>query len=216
MPSKLTIHKILNGESWVNVYHLEGAYSAAQSTTEADAIVAFERALTLTGVLFTHYNLSDNVEDTDAYITKPLNLMGLSGAAGDRSPLYTTLRIDFSKLGGGRPGRKYYRGVLTESLLGAYGAVDPTMVGVWQTEAQTLIDAVSAGGENFSYVTAAVYPFAQMRQLRRGSKKSPSHHRLSQCRCFSRDTRGSTSGWSAEVSYVLETIPKQEPRLCSK
>ena len=169
--SLLSIHKVLNGESWVNVYHLQAAYSDATATTQAEALVAFERSIHQTSVLFTHYNLSDNVEETDAYFSVPLNQMGQVAGAGSIAPLYMTLRIDFSKLGGGRPGRKYYRGVLDESIVAGLGAIDSAAITNFQTKAQAVIDTTTAGGENFTYVNAAVYPLAQMRQLRRGSKK---------------------------------------------
>lgn len=169
--SLLTIHKTSNGEHWVNTYNLQEAYDAAAATTAAQTIVAFERGLYLTNVLITHYNLSDGVEDTDAYFSVPVNQAGQVTPSGDTAPLFNTLRIDFSKLGGGRPGRKYYRGVLHEAVVNAFGALSSTAISTWQTAAQTMADNTSAGGTNFTYVTAAVYPYVQMRQLRRGSKK---------------------------------------------
>lgn len=169
--AKLTIHKTANGENWVNTYELQGEYNSQQAIDDAATIVAFERSIYLSNIIITHYNISDGVEDTDAYISTPVNLVGLVVPSSDAAPLYNTLRIDFSKLGGGRPGRKYYRGVLREDVMGAFGALLPNSIAAWQTLAQAMADNTSAGGEGFTYVTAAVYPFAQMRQLRRGSKK---------------------------------------------
>lgn len=153
------------------MYHLQQAYDSATAKTEAEALVAMERFFTLPSILFTHYSISDNVEDTDAYFTYPLNVFGQSGATGDQAPLFNTLRIDFTKLGGGRPGRKYYRGALTESVVQAFGRLDPAWYAQLVTQIQTTMDANTAGGENFTYVSASAHPFVAMRQLRRGSKK---------------------------------------------
>lgn len=169
--SILSIHKVLNGESWVNVYHLQAAYDSEAGATQAMGLVTMERSLYLPNVLITHYNLSDNIEDTDAYYSVPLNLLGTSAATGDPAPLHNTVRVDFSKLGGGRPGRKYYRGVLTESHIGPWGQILSGNITSWQNTIQAVMDANTAGGENFTYVSATVHPFVAMRQLRRGSKK---------------------------------------------
>lgn len=209
--SKLTIHKTYQGENWVNVYHLSLAYDSAQASAQAMGLVDFERNMSLTSVLFTHFTISDNIEDTDAYFSTPLNLLGQSPATADPAPLWATLRIDFSKLGGGRPGRKYYRGCLKENLVGPFGLLDPTFVSGVQTNAQTVMDANTAGGENFTYVNAAVYPYMQIRQLRRGSKKRTPHHRLSQCKRLPGDKATCLRTPEPNTTLLHATVPERYP-----
>src|SRR5215207_2253474 len=103
--ARLTIEKMYQGEYWTNVYWLSTDLS--DSAAAAVDILAAERAITLSPVLFTKMRIDDGVEDTDVFVTTSPNQFGLRSPGGNEMvPLFNVLRVDFAA-GVGRPSRKY-------------------------------------------------------------------------------------------------------------
>ncbi len=168
--ARLTIEKMYQGEYWTNVYWLAGDIGA--SASDAAAIIQAEQAIHLQGVLLTKARLDDGQEDTDVFATIIINQFGGKSTGGNEMlALYNTLRVDFAA-GTGRPSRKYLRGVLTED-----DVVFNTLRSGILTAGQTTYADVLAATANYvdvdgdSIIAGTVYPFVQMRQLRRASKK---------------------------------------------
>lgn len=174
MPMRATIEKFLpaQGEYWTNVYWLDYLTPAAALEAVRDIVTA-ERTVHLPAVQFTKFRVDDGVEDTEIWETETLNVAGLSTTTGEMMPLFVVARVDFSVAGGGRPSRKYLRGVLTEETVNAF-MLNTGIRGVLQNYADGVIAAggvCDVDGQGFSNGS----PFAQpgMRQLRRGSKRKP-------------------------------------------
>lgn len=168
--ARLTIEKMYQGEYWTNVYWLAGSVGDAGSP--AAAIIAAEKAVTLDSVLFTKARLDDGVQDTDVYATIIINDFGdRELATGTMVPLFNVVRVDFAA-GGGRPSRKYLRGLLTEAFVN-FNTIEAAQVSFFQTNYATVVAEVTAfqdvDGDDIS--SGVVHPFVGMRQLRRGSKK---------------------------------------------
>lgn len=170
-PFRLTIEKYYNGEYWVNVYWLNVATLSAGGPP-AEAIYNAERAIHLTGITFTKYRLDDATPNTDQYITVVKNQLGQRVPSGDPVPLFVTARFDMSTTVG-RPSRKYFRGVLTEADLAGYGTIEAasatSLQNAWSVPILAVDEYVDV--DMTAFTTAALFPFANVRQLRRGSKK---------------------------------------------
>ncbi len=165
-----TIEKRLGAESWVNVYHLAPAIGSAASA--AADILAAERAVTCSNVLFTKMSLRTVVEDDEVYTTSPINLFGLYGG-GTNIPLFNVVRVDF-QASTGRPSRKYLRGLLNRDDLGITALNGDTVTRVQTNYAAVvaaIADFVDVDGDDI--LAGAVWPDVGIRQLRRGSKKKP-------------------------------------------
>jgi len=169
---RVTINKMMvaAGRNWTNVYFVDVADGAAAQTA-ANSFVTAERSFHLVEVLFTSARVDDNTPDTDIYDTFAINAFGQRTHGSQIMPLWNTLRVDFNTAGSGRPSRKYYRGCLSE------GDVDFLQLGAASvTEFQTGADAIAAvtsyvDVDGQDIINGEVYPFPQMRQLKRGSKK---------------------------------------------
>jgi len=172
MTVRIAIEKFapVNQEYWVNVYYAPGSQPSAAQTI-ADLIMQAERPLYVSTITITKAHIDDMTPDTDVFQTIVYNQGGTrTGNTTDLLPFWTTARVDFSTAGGGRPSRKYLRGVLFEQDAN-FMTIEATM----QTRLQTYADAIVASGacdvdgQDLSLGVARPYP--QMRQLRRGSKK---------------------------------------------
>lgn len=169
-PTVLTIEKVYNNEFWVNVYYLSSELGS--SASPANAIVAAERSVTCSAVVFTKYSLRTTVEDDYVYATIPLNLAGTrTSAVTPTAPLFNTVRVDF-QAALGRPSRKYLRGCLMNTDLSGANIV-AGVVTYFQTNYADVVSAVTTyvdvDGDDIT--AGAVSPLVGMRQLRRGSKK---------------------------------------------
>lgn len=167
--------KMFQGEYWTNRYIVAAADLAAASAA-GNAIVGHERAITRTDVLFTKYRASDGQPDTDIYQVYNVNDFGTKAPNGDMLPLFVVARFDFNVAGGGRPSRKYMRGVLSEGEI-TFNTIAGTAVTLLNTNFATpmadLAAYVDVDGQAIS--DGQCFPFVSMRQLRRGSKrKAPS------------------------------------------
>lgn len=172
MPFRITIEKFYPEayEYWTNVYFVQ-ANTLGDAGPIGSQIVQAERTIHGTGVIFTKMRVDDNVKDTEVYSTVNLNLNGQRTISGDLSPLFVTQRVDMN-VTGGRPSRKFYRGVLSEGVLTSFGR----MTAPWIAEMETfcallgnISGLVDVDGQEVINVVCAIV--AANRQLRRGSKK---------------------------------------------
>lgn len=172
MPARITIqfYNNLAGRYWTNRYFTSDDWTAAGDTM--DALVAAHRAILYDNNVITNIRVDDNVEETDNYDTVAVNLPGLrSGGGFALLPLFNVARVDFDVTGGGRPSRKYLRGCLAEGDA-SFTGLEAAMV----TQLNTFGDALIAIGtlvdpQGQAFLDAVPWPFVQMRQLKRGSKK---------------------------------------------
>lgn len=172
MPQRITIQMYAPTQMyyWTNRYWTTDAVASAGDTL--DALVAAHR-LVLRSDFYVHSaRIDDGVPNTDNFDTVTYNLAGtVTGDLATTLPFYNTARVDFDVAGGGRPSRKYLRGLLIENDISfvtlAAGAI---------TNMNSYGDAVVAIGticdpQGNLFVDAVPFPAPQMRQIRRGSKK---------------------------------------------
>jgi hypothetical protein len=168
--ARLTIEKMYQNETWVNVYWLAGAIG--DNGAAAADIIQAEQAVHYSPILITKARLDDGVEDTDVYANILINEFGARAIGSSQLlPLFNCLRVDFAA-GGGSPSRKYLRGCLSEADVN-FMTIDPDGVvglqGLYGTPVAAVANFVDVDGEDITQATT--FPFVQMRQLRRGSKK---------------------------------------------
>lgn len=164
------IEKEYQGEYWTNRYIVQAA-DLNTANGDGGGIVALERTIHLTDVLFTRWRTSDLDPATDLYIINQINAQGLRTHATDILPLFNVARVDFST-GQGRPSRKYLRGVLVEADITFNTILAGTVTDLTTSYATPMKNTgyyVDVDGQVFTAVS--VYPLVAMRQLRRGSKR---------------------------------------------
>jgi hypothetical protein len=124
-------------------------------------------------VNFTRYRVSSVAMNDGVYTIVPVGLTG-QRVANSVLPLFNTLRMDFTAQTG-RPSRKYYRGVLDESdISGDAVNTAPFLAGSLELfdlfyQGEGVGGIVDPQGQFFTAIT--VWPFVQMRQLRRSRRK---------------------------------------------
>lgn len=163
--------KVYQGEYWTNRYIVQAPDLAAAHAI-AMGIVATERSAHQVQVLFTKVRTSDGQPNTDVYQVTNINEFGQRAATGDLLPLFNVVRVDFNVSGGGRPSRKYLRGILTESDISFNTIITGTVTSLetlYATPLAALTGFVDVDGQEI--VSGQVYPNVAMRQLRRGSKR---------------------------------------------
>jgi hypothetical protein len=102
----------------------------------------------------------------------PLGVPGNRVTSGDFLPLFNVARCDFGTLQG-RPSRKYLRVGITEADTGGM-EISGALLTAMQAYVLAMLDLpefVDVDGETF--VSGVAKPTIAMRQLRRGSKKTP-------------------------------------------
>lgn len=172
MPQRITVEFYCStvGEYWTNRYFTTDAVNAAGDTI--DALAAAHISILRANCVLTKVRVDDNIEDTDNYDTVSFNTVGgLTTGGVNTLALFNVARVDFDVAGGGRPSRKYLRGYLTEADANFLGIETANV-----TQLNTFADAIVAIGticdpQGALFVDGVVWPFVQMRQLRRGSKK---------------------------------------------
>lgn len=169
---RATIEKYyaLAGEYWTNVYMLDVA-NGNDAQAAADALVTAERQFHLTSVLFTKARVDDNTPNTDVYDTWSINQYGTLDQTADPMPLFVALRVDLNTAGGGRPSRKYYRGVLTEAHITTMQVAQNIRDLVKNTLNPVIAGSAYVDVDGQKLINAEPSPIVGMRQLRRGSKK---------------------------------------------
>lgn len=157
---------------WTNVYWVDAADIATASEILNDIMVA-ERPLYTGAVTITSGRVDDAIPGTDQYITSPFNLAGTrtNPTSSEMAPLWVTARVDFAVTGIGRPSRKYLRGVLWESDF-SHSAVVAGMLTLLQTYANAIVALPMMDVDGQSFAGGFPYNAPQMRQLRRGKKRT--------------------------------------------
>ena len=173
---KVEVFKSYQQETWGNVYHLAAADLVAANNS-LSIIVDAEKAFHMNVVSFVSGRVADLTPGTDAFYTTPLSGTGAAGPGAASVPLWDTVRVDFPVAGGGRPSRKFYRGVLEESLV-EYLTVNATKLAAIVLELNEMIVALAAEGTPYVDVdaqlieTAVGWPKVQMRQLHRKRRRA--------------------------------------------
>lgn len=170
---QVDIEKRLGSEFWSNVYHV-WATDLAGAQFMGNAIVAAERTFHASTVTFTRFRASSIAVGDGIYTITPVGLTGQRNPGAALLPLFNTLRFDFNAATG-RPSRKYYRGVLTENDIegdavntAAFVAGSNEIADLFQTDPMTagIIDP-----QQEIFTGLVVWPFVQMRQLRRSRRR---------------------------------------------
>jgi len=173
---KIEVFKSFSGENWGNVYLVDNITNLLSLTPIANYIVAAERAFHADTVLFEYARISTVEPNDNQYTTVPIGLAG-ERLVPDLVPLFVTLRVDILVNGGGRPSRKYYRGVLGEGDITAT-TVDAGILGDAVTALLGAMDSTELDGaaladpQGQKWVTPTGYPKPQMRQLHRRRRKA--------------------------------------------
>lgn len=166
------VEKVYEGEYWTNRYLLE-IVSLSEGVSIGQTIADLERTIMGTWVLQTKFRVSDGTPGTDVYQIVQLNRACTGGVTeADHLPLFNVLRVDFNAIGGGRPSRKYLRGVLGEvSITGddIQGSLITSTMTNYVTPLLAISQFCDPDGQNFS--NGVIWPKVAMRQLRRGSRR---------------------------------------------
>lgn len=159
-------------EYWTNVYHHVGD-NLASALTFGTAVAAAERAILSPLVMITKVRADDAVPLTEQYATTVLNQLGQRDPQGAQLlPLFVVARVDFSAAFGGRPSRKYLRGVLLEADAD-FTNILTSSLGLINTYAAAVVAAGAWDVDQQELMSGVAHPQPGMRQLRRGSKKKP-------------------------------------------
>jgi len=160
----------LSSEYWVNRYFIDAA-TLADAALASNGIVDAEKPLYSPDVVITKSHVDDNVPNTSNYQTTIRNLAGTrTSHAGDRLPLFVVARVDFSVAGGGRPSRKYLRGVFYEMDV-SFSSIATLMLTSLNTYASSVAASGACDPQGQDIISGAAFLSPAMRQLRRGSKK---------------------------------------------
>lgn len=172
---RISIEKFMasGAEYWTNIYYNNNA-TLADAVIRAGELVAAERPLYGPQVTVTKARVDDFTEGTDVGQTIVYNLPGTRTAdlSGSYLPLFVTARVDFGAADAGRPSRKYLRGTLTEDDLLGPLSLSAASIARLQTYADAITDGSSCDVDGADLTTGVPWPAPQMRQLRRGKKRT--------------------------------------------
>lgn len=165
----IDVEKRLGSEYWTNRY-ITDMDSMAEGVTLGNDIVGAELLIHSELVTITKYRVSEGAGE--AYTIVTVGEPGLNEQT-NLLPLFNTLRFDLPAATG-RPSRKFYRGVLGESDING-DAVQSTYVTFAAALSALLKPDIESQGivdPQGQFLTGVVqWPFVQMRQLRRGTRK---------------------------------------------
>jgi hypothetical protein len=172
---QIDIEKKLGSEFWTNVYQA-WAQDLATAQQFAGLIIAAERLIHNTAVLFTRHRVSSVAIGDGIYTVTAVNQFG-QRSVGGLLPLFNTLRVDLNAASG-RPSRKYYRGVLSEEDISG-DAVDTSPFVAFGNELFDLLqtDPMTTGiidPQQERLTAVIIQPVVQMRQLRRSRRRRTS------------------------------------------
>lgn len=174
---KVEMFKELAGENWANVYHVS-ADDISDLSGIGNSIFLTEKEFHLDVVTFTNARVSTIAEDDEIFSVQPINASGERASSDTPLPLFNTLRVDL-QAGTGRPGRKYYRGVLMESdNLDVQGSIASGILGTVASELTALISGLSGTfplqqADGDLIISATPFTKVQMRQLHRKRRRTP-------------------------------------------
>lgn len=158
------------GEYWTNRYFVVAA-NLADAALMVGGIADAEKALYHAGVMITKSHVDDYVEDTDQYQTVIHNMVGTRSTGGATAlPLFVVARCDLQVAGGGRPSRKYLRGMLLENDI-SFTSMETGALSALTTYIGNIVAAGVCDPQGQDVTGGAPWQAPAMRQLRRGSKK---------------------------------------------
>lgn len=171
MVVKLDTQKIINGQYWTNRYLLDLDGPESVSDAMILSVVASEKVIHSSAVGFVSARVSDDVIGTDNFRIFPLSGVGTQPVTGGTLPGWMTTRVDFG-ISFGRPCRKYYRSYVGEVAIDGHVWIAEYVASI-QTTLTDLLALIPTfcdpqGNHWQSVITKTE---AQMRQLRRGSRK---------------------------------------------
>jgi hypothetical protein len=172
MPYRVTVEKFMAavGEYWTNVYWTE-TNDMAIAIAAGNDIVNAEKAIHSSLITITKFRVDDGQANTEISDTTVLNVAGTwESNLADLMPLFVVGRVDFKVVGGGRPSRKYLRGVFIEQEATMASITAPAIARL-QTYATAIAAANVCDPQGQQVSSGAPFPAPAMRQLRRGSKK---------------------------------------------
>jgi hypothetical protein len=157
---------------WSNRYIINVA-STAEGLAIASQIKNAERDIHSGAILFEQLRVGPfPIVGAGGGAIQPLGVPGNRVTSGDFLPLFNVARCDFGTLIG-RPSRKYLRVGITEADTGGM-EISGTLLAAMQTYVVVMLDMlefVDVDGQSF--ISGVAKPTIAMRQLRRGSKKTP-------------------------------------------
>lgn len=162
---------------WSNRYIIQ-ATLLPEAASVATEIVTAEQAFHNQSTQFTYARVSTILPNDGFYVTVPINDNGNRVDPADNLPLWNTLRVDVSVVGGGRPSRKFYRLPLGESDVNNY-VVQPTIISLVDTTLTALVASLQGGGtplvdpDGQEWDAITVSNRVQMRQLHRKRRRTP-------------------------------------------
>jgi len=172
MPYRITIEKYmpLFPEYWTNIYWVN-ALDMPTAQAVVPALINAEKALYTNVVTITKARVDDGVPGTDVFSTSIHNVVGTRATpASEMMPLFVVLRVDFGSLDGGRPSRKYLRGVLWETD-GTHASLNAPLLTLAANYGLAVVGTAVCDPQGFDLNSAAPWSAPAMRQLRRGSKR---------------------------------------------
>lgn len=168
----IDIEKRLGSEFWSNRYLFSDLGEIDVATMAAD-LVENEREIHADLVTFTRYRYSALAEGDERYTIVPVNQPGLRTGQGTLLPLFNTLRYDLTA-NVGRPSRKFYRGVLGEGDINGDAVTTAPFVANAIALSTFFAEGIGNGlvdPQGGLLTGISIYPFVQMRQLRRSRRR---------------------------------------------
>jgi hypothetical protein len=161
---------------WSNVYGFVAATLAAATADMVDILTNLEKPLLHPSVVLASIRISSAIPFDDSFTITPIGENGTSADAADLLPFFNCVRVDIGVIGGGRPSRKYWKGLLTETLVTGM-QVTPGALAAIETGFNGAIAAAEAAVMAFSdndgqdWDTAVAVADVQMRQMHRKRRK---------------------------------------------
>lgn len=170
---QVDIEKAVGAEFWTNRYLIEAA-DLDEASTLTGFLVTGERSFHQNTVEFTKARVMTWPESDGEFKIITLNDFGELAVTGGSLPLFNVFRVDL-QVASGRPSRKYYRTPVMEN-----DQIDGNVMTAKLASLTPLINAMITDMEGAlvdpqgsSITSCAVAGRVGMRQLRRGSKKTP-------------------------------------------
>jgi hypothetical protein len=161
---------------WSNVYRFSADNLAVAVSEVLPILEPFERSLLHPQVSLKAIRFSTVTAHDDVFEIIPLNEAGTSSDAGDLIPFFNCVRVDISVIGGGRPSRKYYKGLLTETLITGMN-INSGTVDFVSDAVNDFIAAMNDAGhavkdnDGQAWDVASAFTAIQMRQMHRKRRR---------------------------------------------
>jgi hypothetical protein len=167
---RVLVEKSQFGEFWSNRYFVEAATLAA-AADKAEEIANIENNVYPPHTIVSKVRVDDLNPQTDNFITRQLDLAGGRAATSPDMPLFVCWRVDLAVSAGGRPDRKFLKGVQhSDSSGGGITAASRAFVDAQYVQPLLALAGLISGGGG-TYTGGTVLERAGMRQLRRGSRR---------------------------------------------